>query len=99
MDEIRITDLTVFANHGVLPEETALGQKFLVSLVLRRPLRRAALNGELSGTVNYAEACAFTSQFLRENTFALIESAAEAPAAALLERYDIESAAVELKKP
>ena len=99
MDEIRITGLTVFANHGVLPEETALGQKFLVSLVLRKPLRRAALNGELSGTVNYAEACAFTSQFLRENTFSLIESAAEALAAALLERYDIESAAVELKKP
>ena len=27
MDEIRIVDLEVFANHGVFPEENALGQK------------------------------------------------------------------------
>ena len=32
MDEITIKDLIVFAKHGVLPEETVLGQKFLVSL-------------------------------------------------------------------
>lgn len=99
MDEIRISDLAVFANHGVMPEETALGQKFLVSLSLRRDLRPAALSGDLSRSVNYAEACAFTSEFLRGHTFALIESAAEALAAELLERYDIDSAAVELKKP
>ena len=35
MDEIRIVDLEVFANHGVFPEENALGQKFIVNLVLR----------------------------------------------------------------
>ena len=99
MDEIRIRDLTVFARHGVLPEETALGQKFLLSMTLRRPLRRAALTGELSLSVNYAEACAFATQFMQERTYALIESAAEALAAALLERYDICSVAVELKKP
>ena len=34
MDKIRIQDLEVFANHGVFPEETALGQKFLVSAEL-----------------------------------------------------------------
>lgn len=99
MDEIRIRDLTVFARHGVLPEETALGQKFLLSMTLRRPLRRAALTGGLSLSVDYAEACAFATQFMQEHTYALIESAAEALAAALLERYDICSVAVELKKP
>ena len=32
-DEIRIEDLEVFANHGVFPEETALGQKFVFLLL------------------------------------------------------------------
>ena len=34
MDQIKIKDLEVYANHGVFPEETRLGQKFLVSCVL-----------------------------------------------------------------
>ena len=33
-DEIHVKNLEVFANHGVLPEETALGQKFLLSLTM-----------------------------------------------------------------
>ena len=33
MDKIEIRDLEIFANHGVFPEETALGQKFVVSAV------------------------------------------------------------------
>ena len=33
-DRIVIDGLEVFANHGVYPEENALGQKFIVSLVL-----------------------------------------------------------------
>jgi len=34
MDKIEIRDLEIFANHGVFPEETALGQKFVVSAVV-----------------------------------------------------------------
>ena len=33
-DEIHIENLQFFANHGVFAEETALGQKFVVSAVL-----------------------------------------------------------------
>lgn len=31
MDRIKIQELEVFANHGVYPEENALGQKFVIS--------------------------------------------------------------------
>ena len=31
MDQIKIENLEIFANHGVYPEENRLGQKFLVS--------------------------------------------------------------------
>lgn len=30
MDQIKIENLEIFANHGVYPEENRLGQKFLV---------------------------------------------------------------------
>ena len=31
MDQIKIENLEIFANHGVYPEANRLGQKFLVS--------------------------------------------------------------------
>lgn len=34
MDQIKIENLEIFANHGVYPEENRLGQKFLVSCIL-----------------------------------------------------------------
>lgn len=40
-DRITVEGLEVFANHGVYPEENALGQKFIVSLVLYADLRAA----------------------------------------------------------
>lgn len=40
-DRIVIDGLEVFANHGVYPEENALGQKFIVSLMLYADLRAA----------------------------------------------------------
>ena len=41
MDKIKITDLEIFARHGVMPEETALGQKFIISAELSLSLEKA----------------------------------------------------------
>ena len=46
-DEIIIENLEVFANHGVLPEETRLGQKFLVSMRLHVEIGRASRRDEV----------------------------------------------------
>ena len=53
MDAIVISDLEVFAHHGVFPEENVLGQKFLVSLRLEVDLRPAGQRDDLSASVNY----------------------------------------------
>ena len=55
MDEITIKDLIVFAKHGVLPEETVLGQKFLVSLHIFCDTRKAGMNDDLRHSMSYAE--------------------------------------------
>ena len=48
LDRVRILDLEVFANHGVFPEENALGQKFVVSADLYTDTRRAGRTDELT---------------------------------------------------
>lgn len=100
MDKIRIENLEVFANHGVFPEETKLGQKFLVSIVLHMDTRKAGKTDDLSWSVNYGEVSHFATEFLREHTYHLIEAAAEQLAEAVLHTYPlVREVTIALKKP
>ena len=58
-DEIRIENLEFFANHGVYPEETRLGQKFMISLTMYTDTRRAGRTDELESSTNYGEVSHF----------------------------------------
>lgn len=100
MDAILISDLEVFANHGVYAEERALGQKFLVSLRLEAELADAGRSDSLASSIDYGAVCRLADAFLRENTFKLIEAAAEGLASAILDEFPLVSAlTVTLKKP
>ena len=83
-DTIRIRHLEVFGNHGVFPEETKLGQKFLVNASLYTDTRGAGLTDELERSIHYGIICKEITRFLKENTYHLIESAAERLAEHLL---------------
>lgn len=100
LDEIRIEDLEVFANHGVFPEENVLGQKFLVSAVLYTDTRRAGRTDDLTASIHYGEVCAFIDRYLREHTFKLLERAAECLAEELLlNTKRLRKVRLEIKKP
>lgn len=100
MDKIKIRDLEIFARHGVYPEETVLGQKFLVSLTLEMDTRQAGLYDDLSASVDYGRVAHDTEKFLTEHTYQLLEAAAEGLAEELLLSYSkIIRITVELKKP
>ncbi len=100
LDEIRIEDLEVFANHGVFPEENVLGQKFLVSAVLYTDTRRAGKTDDLTASIHYGEVCAFIDRYLREHTFKLLERAAESLAEELLlNTQNLRKVRIEIKKP
>ena len=77
MDKIEIRDLEIFANHGVFPEETALGQKFVVSAVMYTETRPAGLADDLSASINYGEVSHMITDFLQKNTYKLLEAAVE----------------------
>lgn len=100
MDKIKIKDLEVYANHGVFPEEQALGQKFLISGVLYVDLSKAARSGDLKESVHYGKVCRLITNYAKDQTFALIETLAEKLAAEILKQYpQIQRVKLEVEKP
>lgn len=99
MDKIIIQDLEVYAHHGVLKEETVLGQKFLISLVLSLETSKAGKTDCLSYSVSYADVAHFVNQYLQEHTFKLIETAAEQVAEEILLHFPVKEIKVQVKKP
>lgn len=84
MDRIQIENLQIFAHHGVFHEENVLGQKFIVSARLYTDTHTAGMTDELTDSINYAEVCDIIERALTENTFKLIERAAEYTAREIL---------------
>lgn len=100
MDKIIISGLEIFANHGVMHEENVLGQKFIIDAVMCCELDKAGKADDLSLSVNYAQVCRLIEKVMCENTFKLIEAAAENIAQAILYKYSIVKAVtVTVKKP
>lgn len=100
MDEIIIENLRVYAYHGVYREENETGQNFYVNAVLYTDTRQAGREDKLELTTNYGKVCRFLHGFLRENTFRLLEAAAEAAAEAVLLAFPrIEKITLEIRKP
>lgn len=99
-DEIHIENLEIFANHGVFQEETNLGQKFLVSLVMYADTRKAGKTDCLEESIHYGEVSHFMTSYTKKHTCKLIEAAAEDLAEALLLQYPLlKGVTLELKKP
>ncbi len=100
MDQIRIENLEIYGFHGVFPEETKDGQVFQIDARLYTDLRPAGNEDALSLSTHYGEVCHFMTKYFRENTFALIEAAAEHLARAVLLKFPlIERLDLEVKKP
>ncbi len=99
-DEIRIEDLEVYARHGVFPEETKLGQRFIVSVTMYTNTRDAGKQDALDLSVDYGEVSHFVTAYMQEHTYKLIEAAAENLAEELLLKYPLLAGVeLELKKP
>lgn len=100
MDKIKIVNLECFARHGVYAEENSLGQKFIVSAVLHTDTRKAGLTDDLNESVDYGRVCHIINDFMQDNVYKLIETAAEKLAEHLLVSFEsIKEVTIEIKKP
>lgn len=99
-DEIRIRGLRVYAHHGVFPEETRLGQTFVVNATLFMSTRKGGLADSLEQTISYADVCQFLTEYLQQNTWKLLEAAAEHTCREMLLRFPLlREVELELEKP
>lgn len=100
MDKICIEQLKIFAHHGVFEHENINGQNFYINAYLSLDTEKAGLTDELEYSVNYAEVCSLIEKVMTENTFKLIETAAQTIAAEILINFPlVRDADIEVRKP
>lgn len=92
--------MSFYGYHGVYPEETKLGQRFIVDLVIGSSLKKAGETDLLEHTVNYAEAFNICREIVEGKPYKLIETVAETIAERVLSSFPmIEQCTVKLIKP
>lgn len=99
--KISLDNLEFFAHHGVLPQEQAVGQEYVVDVGLNlvdSSALSALIHDELSGTVNYAEAYVVVRREMAVPS-ALLEHVAARTAGALLQAFPtVQSVNVKITK-
>ncbi|WP_149273690.1 dihydroneopterin aldolase [Pareuzebyella sediminis] len=53
MGRVKVKNIRVYAHHGCLKEETAIGSEYLVDVTVAANLSKASLSDRLSDTVDY----------------------------------------------
>lgn len=101
MDYIHLKDMQFYGYHGVLMEETKIGQRFRANVSIAVDMKKAGETDELDNTVNYAEVYALTREIVEGKPFKLIEALVEAIATRILSAYSeqVKGVRVELIKP
>lgn len=100
MDCIKISNLKIFAHHGVFPEETKNGQYFYINAELYLNCRKAGKTDCLDDSVNYGMVCHFITDYLVSHTFQLLEAAAEQLVEAMLQSIEgVQRVKLEICKP
>ena len=99
-DEILLEGMRFYAFHGVNPEEQALGQRFIVDVVLAVGLRRPGQSDDLSDTVSYSAVYKVVRGIVEGEPRNLIEAVAEEIASAILMGFPpVARVTVTVRKP
>lgn len=98
-DKIVLTGMRFYGYHGVYPEESRLGQSFLVDVELHADLRPAGLRDDLRQTIDYGQVYATVKAIIEGRPFKLIEAVAEHVAARVLEGFPVTEVVVRVHKP
>lgn len=92
---IELEAMRFYAYHGVMAQETKVGNNFIVNLTLTAPLEQAVKSDELDDTINYAAVYAVVKEQM-DIPSKLIEHAAGRILYALKEHFP-QLTAIELK--
>ena len=101
MDYIHVRDMQFFGYHGVLREETVLGQRFRASVSLAVDIKKAGETDNLEHTVSYVGVYDICKEVIEGKSYKLIEAVAETVASRILSQYagQVMGCRVEIIKP
>lgn len=74
---IHMKNMAFYGFHGALAEENALGQRFLIDLVLTLDVAEAARTDDLHATVDYVQVYALCRQIVEKDRVKLLETLAQ----------------------
>lgn len=98
-DRIRLRGMSFYSYHGVMPEEKALGQKFIIDADLYCDLRRAGESDRVEDTISYAEVYQRIKTVVTEECYDLLEMLAARIAEQVLQEFPCQAIRVEVHKP
>ena len=97
--EIAIDGLAVFAHHGALPEEQALGQRFFLDIRMI-PLRDAACDtDELADAIDYGAVAQRAHDIAAGGPYRLLERLADEVATVIIAEFPVDEVSVRVSKP
>ena len=101
MDYIHVRDMQFFGYHGVLREETVLGQRFRASVSLAVDIQKAGETDNLEHTVSYVGVYDICKEVIEGKPYKLIEAVAETVASRILSQYEgqVMGCRIEIIKP
>ncbi len=89
-----------YGYHGVFPEETKLGQRFVVDLAVELDLSKAGKSDDLAKSVSYADLYQVCQKVTEKETYKLVETIAERIAEDVLHTFPlIDCCTVKVIKP
>jgi dihydroneopterin aldolase len=99
-DRIAIRGLALFAHHGALEGERAIGQRFFLDIAIETDFARAAATGAVEDTIDYGAVVEVATAAFMERPEALIETLAVRVAERILAHFPRAAAAeVTVRKP
>jgi len=98
-DHVCLRGVRVHGRHGVLPEERAQGQDFVVDVDLELDTSAAAASDDLADTVDYAALAARISAIVSGEPVNLLETLAQRLADVCLSDSRVRAATVSVHKP
>jgi dihydroneopterin aldolase len=98
-DRIDLTGIEVWARHGVLPEEKAKNQPFVIDVGIFLDTSKAAATDDLNDTIDYGQLAHDVHYLVAGESHNLIETVANQVAARVLEDPRVERVIVTVHKP
>lgn len=96
--KINLKDMRFHAHHGVMPQETIVGNDFIVNLTITAPLDKALESDSLDDTINYASIYEIVKEEMKIPS-KLLEHVAGRIIKSLKENFDnLEEISLELAK-